>query len=57
MPDKCQPAADHAIAGGPACGRITSAELPGHRRELKIVHDGRVYRLRLTLNGKLILTN
>jgi hemin uptake protein HemP len=36
--------------------RVTSAELLGTRRELVIVHNGREYRLRLTQNGKLILT-
>ena len=39
---------------GPA--RITSRELLGERPELIIVHDGREYRLRITQNGKLILT-
>ena len=28
----------------------------GHNREVVIVHAGREYRLRLTQNGKLILT-
>ena len=36
--------------------RIASADLLGSRRELVIVHNGREYRLRLTQNGKLILT-
>ena len=36
--------------------RITSDALLGPRRELVIVHNGREYRLRLTQNGKLILT-
>ena len=36
--------------------RITSEALLGPRRELVIVHNGREYRLRLTQNGKLILT-
>lgn len=36
--------------------RVTSEALLGHRRELVIVHKGREYRLRLTQNGKLILT-
>jgi hemin uptake protein HemP len=36
--------------------RIGSQELLGSRRELVIVHNGREYRLRLTQNGKLILT-
>jgi len=36
--------------------RVTSESLLGPRRELVIVHNGREYRLRLTQNGKLILT-
>jgi hemin uptake protein HemP len=36
--------------------RVTSEALLGPRRELVIVHNGREYRLRLTQNGKLILT-
>lgn len=36
--------------------RIVSTELLGDGRELVIVHNGREYRLRLTQNGKLILT-
>lgn len=36
--------------------RITSAELIGHARELRIVHAGEEYRLRITSKGKLILT-
>ena len=36
--------------------RVTSLELLGRRGELIIEHDGREYRLRLTQNGKLILT-
>ena len=36
--------------------RITSEALLGQRQELLIVHKGREYRLRLTQNGKLILT-
>lgn len=42
---------------GPLAGRrIQSLELLGERGELIIVHAGREYRLRLTQNGKLILT-
>ena len=37
-------------------GRITSRALLGSSRELIIEHDGREYRLRLTQQGKLILT-
>jgi hemin uptake protein HemP len=36
--------------------RVTSESLLGPRKELVIVHNGREYRLRLTQNGKLILT-
>ncbi|MFP4053732.1 MAG: hemin uptake protein HemP [Phycisphaerae bacterium] len=36
-------------------GVIESAELFADRNEVQIHHDGEVYRLRLTKNGKLIL--
>jgi hemin uptake protein HemP len=36
--------------------RIPSDALLGRAKELVIVHNGREYRLRLTQNGKLILT-
>ena len=36
--------------------RVRSDALLGHANELLIVHNGREYRLRLTQNGKLILT-
>ena len=36
--------------------RVPSESLLGEARELLIVHNGREYRLRLTQNGKLILT-
>jgi hemin uptake protein HemP len=36
--------------------RISSQSLLGPRGELIIEHDGREYRLRVTQNGKLILT-
>jgi len=39
-----------------AAPRLTSQALLGGRREVVIVHAGREYRLRLTQNGKLILT-
>ena len=39
-----------------AIRRISSNELLGSKGELIIQHDGREYRLRLTQNGKLILT-
>jgi len=35
---------------------ITSRELLGDERELIIVHAGELYHLRITKNGKLILT-
>ena len=40
----------------PSPRRVTSESLLGPRKELVIVHNGREYRLRLTQNGKLILT-
>jgi len=36
--------------------RVSSEALLGARKELVIVHNSREYRLRLTQNGKLILT-
>jgi len=36
--------------------RVSSESLLGSNKELVIVHNGREYRLRLTQNGKLILT-
>ena len=36
--------------------RISSESLLGKAKGLVIVHNGRDYRLRLTQNGKLILT-
>lgn len=36
--------------------RVSSEALLGSRRELVILHKGREYHLRLTQNGKLILT-
>lgn len=47
-----QVAAKSAFPGG----RVMSDRLLGERRELVIEHNGREYRLRLTQNGKLILT-
>ena len=40
----------------PSLGTVTSESLLGERKELVIVHNGREYRLRVTQNGKLILT-
>ena len=36
--------------------RVSSESLLGKNKELVIIHAGREYRLRLTQNGKLILT-
>ena len=36
--------------------RVRSDVLLGQAKELVIVHNGREYRLRMTQNGKLILT-
>jgi hemin uptake protein HemP len=36
--------------------KVASEALLGKRRELLITHNGREYRLRVTQNGKLILT-
>jgi hemin uptake protein HemP len=52
MVSKPQPAA----ATAPELKRITSEMLLGARKEVVIVHNGRDYKLRLTQNGKLILT-
>jgi len=47
-------APSHSSAAQP--GSITTAELMGGGRELTILHAGDQYRLRITSNGKLILT-
>ena len=47
---------DPRTAESAAQARITSQALMGGRQELLIVHQGREYRLRITQNGKLILT-
>ncbi len=47
------PARDPARA---ATRRITSNDLFSGAREIVIEHDGRLYQLRITQNGKLILT-
>ncbi len=39
-----------------ATKKVASEALLGARGELIIVHNGREYRLRITQNGKLILT-
>ena len=40
----------------PAPVKVPSQALLGARKELVITHNGREYRLRITQNGKLILT-
>ena len=45
-----------AATAKPAQPRLQSATIFGAHREVVIVHNGREYRLRLTQNGKLILT-
>ena len=45
-----------ATGTGESPSRVSSESLLGSRGELLIVHNGREYRLRLTQNGKLILT-
>jgi len=50
------PAQKSGEGTGRAPMRTTSEALLGPRHELLIVHRGREYRLRLTQNGKLILT-
>ena len=40
----------------PAPVKVPSQALLGTRKELVITHNGREYRLRITQNGKLILT-
>ena len=54
---------DHAKTSAPEAprhveppARVTSNDLLGSKGELLIAHNGREYRLRLTRNGKLILT-
>ena len=45
-----------ASAPAAAPQRVPSASLLGEAKALLIVHNGREYQLRLTQNGKLILT-
>ena len=46
----------HQELPGTDPSRVRSEALLGHRKELVILHNGREYRLRRTLSGKLILT-
>ena len=48
------PAAATPVPGQPR--RIRSEDILRGAREIVIEHDGRQYRLRITQNGKLILT-
>jgi hemin uptake protein HemP len=50
------PQRKNASVGAEPPARVSSESLLGSRGELLIVHNGREYRLRLTQNGKLILT-
>ncbi len=45
-----------AATGGKQPARIAAARLLDGRREVILEHEGQEYRLRLTSNGKLILT-
>jgi hemin uptake protein HemP len=44
------------VQPAPPPQRVPSQALLGARKELVITHNGRDYRLRITQNGKLILT-
>ena len=50
------PSGPTSASAAAAPPRIDSASLLGRSRELIIVHGSREYRLRITQNGKLILT-
>lgn len=51
----CADTARASVAQG-AVRRFSSSELLAGQREIEIEHDGQRYRLRLTAQGKLILT-
>lgn len=51
-----QPAPKAVAAKHEPLRKVSSEALLGNDRELLILHNGREYRLRLTQNGKLILT-
>ena len=51
---RARPEPEKGLEGAPR--RISSDALLGTQRELVIMHNGREYHLRLTQNGKLILT-
>jgi hemin uptake protein HemP len=44
------------VQPAPPPQRVPSQALLGARKELVITHNGREYRLRITQNGRLILT-
>ena len=50
------PAPKVAVAPEEPLRKVSSEALLGGGRELVILHNGREYRLRMTQNGKLILT-
>jgi len=57
--DRTNPASTHSPTAAPVPGparRIRSEEILRGAREIVIEHDGRQYQLRITQNGKLILT-
>ena len=55
LADRMQPVkTTDRLANAPQ--QVRSETLLGSAKELLIVHNGREYRLRLTQNGKLILT-
>lgn len=56
MPPDPAPRAGFVVGRSTAVRRIDARDLLGEARELLIVHAGREYRLRVTANGKLILT-
>jgi hemin uptake protein HemP len=56
-PTSAAPAGPAAIESRkPSARRISSVDLFSGAREIIIEHDGRFYQLRITQNGKLILT-
>lgn len=56
-PPSLQPAPSRGEAPqAPRPGTVRALDLLGDRRGLLIEHDGERYQLRLTRNGKLILT-
>ena len=55
-PQPSPPSAEIKTAGATTRGRVKSSDLPAGTNELLIEHNGGVYSLRQTSNGKLILT-